>query len=370
MIAAEGNLTKGFITNRSTHTNDWQEAQRIAAVWEQNGTVDAPKAPEPSITPIYAVESFLASYGPKGKNVEQKTLAALKVLLEQRFLPFCIKYNIVQIKDFNSLDLTTKFVESWTNLVPNHNTLKASTKKGILEQFRAFLKYCLDRDWITVNNGKKIKFTAKTEKKFGMSPEEEERFFFHVKSKELRVFCLVMRYAGLRISDATALNNNQLVERASGSGWALKVFQKKTKSWVYVPIPEFVVNELRDLEFRHEEFGNKYWFLGDGQLISTTNNWYARIMRIVKQCGPFIHNITPHTFRHTFSISHLNAGINVKFVSQWLGHANTIVTEKHYAHAVRNTLLASEEAYDASLNRQQEQQANWNRQNLVMTQAG
>ena len=64
---------------------------------------------------------------------------------------------------------------------------------------------------------------------------------------ELRAFCPVTRYGGLRISDATTLNNKQLVERASGQAWALRVFQKKTQESVYIPISGFVAEELRNI---------------------------------------------------------------------------------------------------------------------------
>jgi integrase len=45
----------------------------------------------------------------------------------------------------------------------------------------------------------------------------------------------------------------------------------------------------------------------------------------------------------------LNAGVDVKMVSRWLGHASIRVTESHYGHANRATHVASERAYDAAL---------------------
>lgn len=63
-------------------------------------------------------------------------------------------------------------------------------------------------------------------------------------------------------------------------------------------------------------------------------------------------DVSPHTLRHTFCISHLNAGTDIKFVSRWCGHKSTAVTEKHYAHAILGTLVASDQAYDESMRRQ------------------
>ena len=162
-----------------------------------------------------------------------------------------------------------------------------------------------------------------------------------------------VQWAGLRISDAALLNDTQLIERASGNGWAIKIEQtKKTKEVVYIPIPSFVEAALRNLPFQCTHEGRKYWFWnGDSSIEGTKNNWYTKIMRIVKQLT-FLHDVSPHTFRHTFSISHLNAGVDIKQVSRWLSHASVTVTERHYSHSIHGTMVASDEAFDESLKNQ------------------
>jgi integrase len=162
-----------------------------------------------------------------------------------------------------------------------------------------------------------------------------------------------MRWAGLRISDATTLNHTQLIERASGNGWAIKVQQtQKTKEAVYIPIPSFVEAALRELPYQCEQEGRRYWFWsGAASIEGTKNNWYTKIMRVVERLS-FLHEVTPHSFRHTFAISHLNAGVDIKQVSRWLSHASVTVTERHYAHAIHGTLVASDEAFDRSLKQQ------------------
>jgi integrase len=165
-----------------------------------------------------------------------------------------------------------------------------------------------------------------------------------------------MRYAGLRIGDATTLNDRQLVPRQSGKGWALRVFQQKTEDWVYIPIPEFVEAELRKLTFKGKKDGCHFWFWTcEGALDTATTNWRERVSRLLakaQEAKPFTHKATTHSFRHTYSIRHLNAGTDIKFVSRWLGHASVLTTEKHYAHAIRGTMIASEEAYDQSIAKQ------------------
>jgi integrase len=146
---------------------------------------------------------------------------------------------------------------------------------------------------------------------------------------ELGAFCLVMRHGGLRISDATTLNDTQLVGRASGQGWALRVFQKKTQEWVYIPVPALVEEDLRSLKFKGEVGGRRYWFWTcEGDDETPWNNWYTKIQKIIKSVDkqkPFLHSVSPHSFTHTFSTSHLNAGTDIKFVSRWLGHKSVSI---------------------------------------------
>ena len=163
------------------------------------------------------------------------------------------------------------FVECWCNLQPTRNRknveapsqpvpLADSTKKIELERLRAFYRFCKDRGWMKNEFAKKITHKAKTEKKFGLLPDEEARLFDAIINPELRAFCLVLRHSGARMCDATVLDESQLVVRASGKGWALKFYQKKAQEWVYIPIPDFVADALRNLEIKGEANGKRYWF--------------------------------------------------------------------------------------------------------------
>lgn len=43
-------------------------------------------------------------------------------------------------------------------------------------------------------------------------------------------------------------------------------------------------------------------------------------------------NVSPHTLRRSLATELLNRGVRLETVSRLLGHANTAVTEKYYAH--------------------------------------
>ena len=89
----------------------------------------------------------------------------------------------------------------------------------------------------------------------------------------------------------------------------------------------------------------------------------------MEKAQKFRHSVSPHTFRHTFAIWHLNAGTDIKMVSRWLGHKSVTVTEKHYSHAIHSTMIESERAYDESMRRQQEIAAQRRRDNFRVVAA-
>ena len=53
-----------------------------------------------------------------------------------------------------------------------------------------------------------------------------------------------------------------------------------------------------------------------------------------------IPHLTPHALRHTFSTRWLQAGGDIYKLSKILGHASVAVTEAHYAHLLKEDLIA------------------------------
>jgi len=52
-------------------------------------------------------------------------------------------------------------------------------------------------------------------------------------------------------------------------------------------------------------------------------------------------HLTPHTLRHTFGTRWLQAGGDIYKLSRILGHSSVAVTEAHYAHLLKDDLVAA-----------------------------
>lgn len=394
-IVATGPLRneRRYLQHVSLETNDWHKAEERKAQWERWQALSDPKPgvediDNPTIEQVVA--KFLSYHGPALKDWEESSLGKYRVLLLKRLLPYCEYRRIRFMREFDRPSLVNDFVTSWVNLNPTHNKktpgevssapLKHGTKIKELERWRYVIAYCVQNGWVKENHAKNIKLKYQDpDPKFGLELSEVERVLDATKkiqdgngrtgqynADELHAFCLVSRYTGLRISDVTTLDETQLVQRESGNGWAIKVMvQKKTKRWVRVPVPVEVYEALKLLKFKGERAGKHYWFwTGEGNLRTAIGNWRERMTTLFhlaqdrdpktgKYRKPFAHHASPHTWRHTFAILHLNAGTDVKWVSTWLGHKSMTITLKHYAHAIKSTHIASEAAYDKSMRFQQ-----------------
>jgi integrase len=372
-IVVSGTLRRerSRIRHVSTETNRWDKSLATVAQWEAWEGLTDPTPIEAIPTLDQALEQYLTMKGPHGENIGVEALQHYSTMLYKRVRPWCQAHGITDLEAFENFTTVEKCFLSFTNLNPNNNKkggpadrpLADGMHRAELMRFRAFLRFCMERGWLSQNHATKIKpRRVVTYAKYGLTPEEEAQVWDAISelrlskghTPALRALCLVMRYAGLRVSDAVALDHTQLVPRENGDGYAIKIMaQKKTGEWVRVPITDEVADALHTLPFRGECDGKRYWFWGgDGVIDTAVNHWQERITKLFRHAQAkkaFAHHASPHTWRHTFAISMLNAGVDIKMVSRWLGHASINVTESHYAHANAATHAASEQAYDVAL---------------------
>jgi integrase len=368
VVSGSLRLEQTRIRHSSLHTNAWDVALAQVEVWERWGALTNPNpspAPPTGITVEAAAEQFLRLKGPHGENIGPFGVRKYRILLDQRIKPWCAEHGIAFITAFDDAGTTTDCFLSFKNLNPHRNRkdrpspavpvpLSDAMRGHEISRYRAFLNFCVDRGWLQHNYATKIHVGKRTTSpKYGLTPDEEAQVWTAldagaVHCHGLRELCLVMRWTGLRISDATALDDTQLVQ--GNQGWVIEIRStQKTGESVRVPITAAVAEALHALPFKSERDGCRYWFwTGNGKRTTAVGNWSARITELFRaaQVGrPFTHSASTHTWRHTFAIDMLNRGVDIKTVSRWLGHRSVETTEKYYGHANQATNLASESAY-------------------------
>jgi integrase len=367
-VAKETRIVKGKPRSKrifaSLATSDWTAAeQQVARLYERGSrpSIESPGQPidNRAVTVRRAAERYLQSRLDGSLNpIEPDTYNHYASLITQRLLPFCEAKGIVYIRDFENKDVCSQFTESWRQLRRHTGELLAmTTRKTELERFRTFLRECVENEWMAKSGAEKIRFknhkTAKEEERYGLELEEYEQMLAAPESADLteqqnqetRAATELMRWTGMRISDAHKFAHPEIVGNEQGNGWNADFIQKKTKRRCVTPLPEHVVEMLNTLPGQMKN-GKKYFF---------TCTYSALRMRVdtlaerAQKEKSFAHAFSPHCLRHTFAIQHINMGTDVKLISKWLGHESVAVTLQHYGNWIKETQkLAEDVSRDAN----------------------
>ena len=385
-IVCDGSLANEpeRIRRRSLGTNNWAQAKALASQWLTWGQLVEPiKAVVPdddNVSIAWAIERFRKSKGPDGENVDPATLRKYDVLLDGRLVPWCRSHGIRSVNQLENKTVCEDFVHSWRNLNPNKNKrqvewseklLSRATKVAELGRLRYFLNYCVDSGWLRTNGATKVKVAdrGKVDPKYGLNPDEYERVLDEArvwtdswgnidgkKARELQVMVPLLRWSGLRISDAAMLDESQL-RTVEGRYVIVIERMEKTGNAVRVPIPAFMGDALVALPRKGHKDGKRYWFWTcAGEPDTCVNAWRNDIAEILHRAQrpnedgeyqkSFEHKASTHNLRHTFSCSALAAGATLQQVKEWLGHASVKTTEKYYGHANRHAQTVLDSAYD------------------------
>ena len=191
-----------------------------------------------------------------------------------------------------------------------------------------FFQHTLGREWKTFDF-----LRPPREKKLPvvLSVEEVSRSLKRVRRYHYRV-CLTTIYAcGLRLLEGTHLQ----VSDIDGQRKMLHIHQAKGNKDRYVPLPEACLNMLRHYWCVHR---NPVW-LFPSQYENTKPIHESGLQRAfraaVRESG--IHKkATVHTLRHSYATHLLEAGLSLRIIQSYLGHASPATTAI-YTHLTSHT---------------------------------
>jgi integrase/recombinase XerD len=150
--------------------------------------------------------------------------------------------------------------------------------------------------------------------------------------------CLSVIYAcGLRITEGVSLT----VPQIDSARMLLHIQAGKGNKDRYVPLPQRALELLRSqwLTHRHPHFLFPAVDPKTGTVHTATQpmivDGVQRAFRIAVQQAGIHKHATVHTLRHSYATHLLEAGVSVRLIQQWLGHAS-LSTTSHYTHLTRN----------------------------------
>jgi site-specific recombinase XerD len=301
----------------AANTRSWTKAEEKARAKEKELRGDEP-APVEGLTIRDAVNAYVAYE--RGRNLSKAQTGKINRWIGKRLLDYCDREGLSRLHQITR-EHFSNFRSEWK--------VGPGTKNKVRMYFSTFFRYCIESDWCKHNPAKQVKKVKE--------PPPEVKFFDDAQYElllmasksyadgvvnsdawraRLHAMLRLLRWSGLRISDAVTLDSSHL------KGNRIVKRMIKTGHWVNVLIPPDVAAEVRALG------GPRYFgdFVGD--LETVTKDWWDRISKLAGKCGV---KATPKMFRHTFAVRFLEAHGRIEDLQKALGHKSLATTQRYYA---------------------------------------
>ncbi|HKW35870.1 MAG TPA: hypothetical protein VJN92_22890 [Candidatus Acidoferrum sp.] len=236
-------------------TRDWTKANREVQKWEAAERMSEQGAP---VSLADTWESFLADL--EARKLSDETIRKYK-LLKSRMTGFAADKGLSLLADFD-VDALGRFRSTWKD--------GPRTSAKNLERLKAFFRFARKRNWVENNPAKLLRppkvpvcptmplTRAETVKILAACDSLRITTPRHGKlnANRLKTLVLVMRYSGMRVSDAVRMTTDRL------DGGKLFLYTQKTGVPVYTILPDSV---MRALEATPLVAGKHFFWSGEGK---------------------------------------------------------------------------------------------------------
>jgi len=265
---------------------------------------------------------------------------------------FCMKkYVLPFFKTKDNEFLTENTVVQFTKSIHSNPVISESYKRKILIIFKTALKEVAKSypDFSGLMEAVKLPKAANPEvQAFSVSEQRMiEQVAFH--EKDIRALGIILTfYTGIRLGELCALkwcdldyeagtiSITKTVSRVKnpqpqGRKTALLVGTPKSlKSRRKIPLPKFLQDAF--MEFK-EKCPDENCFLFSGTEDPPDPRVYEKLFKnVLKNAG--VKERKFHTTRHTFATRALEVGVDIKTLSEILGHSSVTITLNIYAHSL------------------------------------
>jgi len=155
-----------------------------------------------------------------------------------------------------------------------------------------------------------------------LTKEEVKKLIENSDTFKSKLIMSLLYSSGLRVSEVVSLKI-QDINLDDRTGMVRQGKGKKDRMFI---LPEKLISDLKALSDKYP--GYQYVFSKEKPL--TTRNIQKIVNKTAKKAG-FQKKITPHTLRHSFATHLLEAGTDIRYIQELLGHSN-LNTTQIYTH--------------------------------------
>jgi site-specific recombinase XerD len=223
-------------------------------------------------------------------------------------------------------------VEAMDRFAPSRNKIKSWIKD--VELLRQFFEFCRDRDWTSKNPARSLR-VPKVDDSVEVVPYTQDEIVKIIAAcsqigrssyerRRARAITLLMRHAGLRISDVVTLSRDHIKSNR------LEKRSVKNHKWIRVELPPAVLEALDLLPPpKAASRDNKRYFYSDTTgLRSLVKGAWRTMDAVFKRSG--VEGAHPHRFRHTLASELLGKGGSIEKVAGILAD-NEATVRRYYA---------------------------------------
>lgn len=247
--------------------------------------------------------------------------------------------------EFELNDLTASVLQHFT-VELSEKGLSANTVNGIISVLKSSLKRAVLLDVTEKEFTAAIVRPKQREKQVDCLSKDEQRKIekYILEKKKGNLFGVVLcLYTGLRIGELLALtwddvdlkNGVITVSKSCHDSWEngkyVKVIDttKTDCSTRTIPIPKQLLTRLK--EYKKSSSGN-YIVIGRSMHGAQVRSYQKTFETLLNRLH--IAHKGFHSLRHTFATRALECGMDIKTLSEILGHKNPTITLKRYAHSM------------------------------------